>query len=133
MIAAHKAGPIMPRRPAPVLVLMLALVAAGAANAQFGGGQRRGGGPGGGPHGPAAAPAPRPKPVSDSDIVGVVKAIDPAGNRMTIAYDPVEARDWPAGTMPFVVARPSLFTGVTVGEKVRFKVESQQIVAISRY
>ena len=118
---------IMPRR--LTLILTVALLAASAAHAQFGGGGRRPGG--GGPHG--AAPAPAPKPVSDSDIVGVVQAIDPAASRVTIAYEPVEARQWPRGTMPFVVARPELLTGVSVGEKVRFKLDSQQIVALGPY
>jgi Cu/Ag efflux protein CusF len=128
-----KKGPvkIMPRRLA--LILTLALVAASAAHAQFGGGGRRHGGAGGaGPHA-AAAPAPAPKPVSDSEIVGVVQAIDPAASRITIAYEPVEARQWPRGTMPFVVAKPELLTGVAVGEKVRFKLDSQQIVALKPY
>ena len=81
---------------------------------------------------PSAA-APRPVPVSDTDIIGVIKAIDPASNRITIAYEPVLARNWPAGAMPFVVSKPELLTGATVGEKVRFKVDSQRIVELTPY
>ena len=126
-----------------VPALALALMAATAAHAQFGGagggGHRHGGGGGQPPSGgsgsssrPAAA-APRPVPVSDTDIIGVIKAIDPAANRITIAYEPVPARNWPAGAMPFVVAKPELLTGATVGEKVRFKVDSQRIVELTPY
>jgi Cu/Ag efflux protein CusF len=45
----------------------------------------------------------------------------------------VDALDWPAGTMPFVVAKPALLDGATVGEKVRFKLESQQISELTAY
>jgi hypothetical protein len=131
--------------------LVIALIAATAAHAQYGGmggmGGPGGGGGGGHRHGggqppsggggssshPAGPPAPRPVPVSDSDIIGVVKAIDPATNRITIAYEPVLVRNWPAGTMPFVVAKPALLSGASVGEKVRFKVDSQQIVELNPY
>lgn len=118
-----------------VAVLTLCLLAATAVQAQFSGGHRRGGqgapqsgAPARGPN--AAAPAQRATPVSQVDIIGVVMAIDAAGDRMTIAYQPVEARNWPAGTMPFVVADPALLKTATVGEKVRFRLDSQQIVAL---
>jgi Cu/Ag efflux protein CusF len=139
---------IMRNPVAPALVL--ALIAATAAHAQYGGAGGPGDGAGGGGHRhgrgngqppsggsggasrPTAAPS-RPVVVSDSDIIGVVKAIDPASNRITIAYEPVLVRNWPAGTMPFVVARPELLTGASVGEKVRFKVDSQRIVELNPY
>ena len=107
-------------------------MAATAAHAQFGGAGHPHGGGSGSSSRPAAA-APRPVPVSDTDIIGVIKAIDPAANRITIAYEPVPARNWPAGAMPFVVAKPELLTGATVGEKVRFKVDSQRIVELNPY
>ncbi len=116
-----------------VPALAIVLMAATAAQAQYGGaggGSQRHGGGGSAHPGPAT---PHPVPVSDSDIVGVIKAIDPASNNVTIAYEPVEARNWPAGTMPFTVARPELLTGATVGEKVRFKVDSQRIVELNPY
>jgi Cu/Ag efflux protein CusF len=130
------------------LGLAIGLLAAGAANAQFGGGggggggggHRHGGGggqggqpSGGGSSSSASAPSRAPIPVSDSDIVGVIKAIDPTSGRITIAYEPVLARNWPAGTMPFAVAKPDIMTGVSVGEKVRFRVDSQQIVELGPY
>jgi Cu/Ag efflux protein CusF len=131
-----------------VPALAIALMATTAAHAQFGGpggggpgggGHRHGGGNGQAPSGSSGASRPTPgappKPVvvSDSDIIGVVKAIDPATHRITIAYEPVLVRNWPAGTMPFTVAKPELLTGATVGEKVRFKVDSQQIVELNPY
>ena len=127
------------------LGLAIVLLAATGAQAQYGGpgggsGGRRHGGDRGAPSGssssssPAAVrPGPRPVPVSDTDIIGVVKAIDLASKRITIAYEPVQARNWPAGTMPFVVDKPELLTGASVGEKVRFKVDSQQIVELAPY
>lgn len=84
---------------------------------------------------PAPAPAPpkRQTPLSKIQIVGVIKAIDPKSQRITIAYEPVDALNWPAGEMPFEVARTSLLDGATVGEKVRFNIESQQIAAMEPY
>jgi Cu/Ag efflux protein CusF len=72
-------------------------------------------------------------PVNQIEIVGVVKAIDAAANRVTIAYQAVDALNWPAGTMPFSVAKSALLSGVTVGEKVRFSLDSSQIAALRPY
>jgi Cu/Ag efflux protein CusF len=115
-------------------VLMIFLAATSAAHAQGGHhGGGAGGGRGGGRGGqseshPPAAPAA--KPFTQPEIVGVVKLIDAAGGRVTIAYEPVEALNWPAGTQPFGVGKTALLKDLTVGEKVRFRLESQQIVAI---
>ncbi len=57
----------------------------------------------------------------------MVRAIDLDAKRITIAYDAVDALNWPRGTMPFSVYQASLLKGVTVGEKVRFKLDSQRI------
>ena len=111
------------------------LTAATAAHAQ----SRGGGGGGRGKRGggsPPAAPSPNtgpapaktgPVPTSKIDIVGVVKEIAPAGDRVTIAYEEVEALNWPAGANSFVVAKSDLLKGVTPGEKVRFRLDSQEI------
>jgi hypothetical protein len=80
-----------------------------------------------------AKPPPPPKPVSASEIVGVVKAVDPEANQITIAYEAVEARNWPPGTMPFTAYKSSVLKDVTVGEKVRFKLDGQQITDISPF
>jgi Cu/Ag efflux protein CusF len=118
-------------------LLMICLVAAGAAQAQMGGGGGGRGGHGGGggrgghpPGGSTSAPAPPAKPFVEPEIVGVVKMIDRDTGRVTIAYEPVEALNWPAGTLPFGVSKTALLKDLTVGEKVRFKLESQQIAAI---
>ena len=122
----------MLKRLIPLLVICLA--AATAAQAQSGGGHGRGGGGGGrggGQHGSASAPpAPAAKPFAEPEIIGVVKAVDLEAGRVTIAYEPVEALSWPAGTQPFVVSKTALLKDVTAGEKVRFTLESQQISAI---
>lgn len=78
-------------------------------------------------------PAPPLKATSTIEIIGVIKAIDASNNRVTIAYDDVEALSWPAGTMPFVVSKAELLKGASVGEKVRFKIESQQISSLAPY
>jgi Cu/Ag efflux protein CusF len=115
-------------------VLMICLVAAPVAQAQSPGGGGRGGHGGGRPGGsggspPASAPgsAAKPHPFKEPEIIGVIKAIDPASGRVTIAYEAVEALGWPAGTMPFAVSKTALLNAATVGQKVRFKLEDQQI------
>lgn len=114
-------------------LLMIGLMAASAAQAQSGGGRGHGGG-GRGAHAPggSAAPpaAPAAKPFSQPEIVGIVRTIDLDAGRITIAYEPVEALDWPAGTQPFTVSKSALLKDLTVGEKIRFTLESQQIAAI---
>jgi len=124
------------------LTLALCLLTASAANAQFGGGHGggRGGGGGGGqpssgspPGGGGGPPAAKVVPPDQIDIVGVVQSIDPATDRVTIAYQPVDALDWPAGSKPFEVAKSALLTGVTVGEKVRFRLESLQIYVLQPF
>jgi Cu/Ag efflux protein CusF len=115
-------------------VLMIFLVAASAAQAQ-GGGHRGGGGGGrgGGRGGQSESRPPAPpaaKPFTEPEITGVVKTIDAATGRVTIAYEPVEALGWTAGAQPFGVAKAALLKDLTVGEKVRFRLESQQIATI---
>jgi Cu/Ag efflux protein CusF len=102
----------------------------------MGGGGGHGGGHGGGGGGSkpsSSAPAPTRKaqtPFDQLQFVGVVKAVDTETGRITIAYEPVEAINWPAGTQPFPVAKTALMTGVTVGEKVTFNLESGHISAL---
>ncbi|MGH6967457.1 MAG: copper-binding protein, partial [Phenylobacterium sp.] len=128
--ALHVLMPML-KRAAPLL--MICLMAASAAQAQSGGGRGHGGGGRGGhPQGgakPTAAGAPA-KAFAQPEIVGIVKAVDLDAGRVTIAYEPVEALDWPAGTQPFVVSKAALLKDLTVGEKIRFQLESQQIAAI---
>lgn len=132
-----------------ILPLMLILAAASAADAQYGGGGMGGGGMGGGmggghhggrqqsvdptppaPDPDADKPLPPTTPLAKVQITGVITRIEPSSNRVTISYDEVDALNWPAGTTPFVVEKPDLLTGLSVGQKVRFHVESQQISSI---
>ena len=128
--------------------LMIGLLTATAAQAQMGGGG--GGGPGGGGGGrhhrggqqpsgdsttpaPPGAPIPRAKPVNQIAIIGVVRSIEPGTDRITIAHEPVDELNWPAGTQPYPVAKSDLLKGVTVGEKVRFWLDSEQISDLKPY
>jgi len=129
------------------VILLAGLLVAGAAQAQYGGGGMGGGMGGGGHRGggrhrqdqdqPPPAPgepvrAPmRQTALGKVQIDGTIVAIDPAGGRVTISYDEVEALNWPAGTTPFQVEKTSLLEGLSVGEKVRFHIESQQISTIA--
>jgi Cu/Ag efflux protein CusF len=145
--------PAMLKHLTPILVL---LMAAGVAHAQIGGGGGggmgggMGGGGGGGGHrggggggkGGSGAPktasanAPPAKaatPVNQLTFVGVVKEIDTQTGRITIAYDPVEAINWPAGTQPFPVGKTAMLGVATVGQKVRFNLDSGAISAIQPF
>jgi Cu/Ag efflux protein CusF len=117
-----------------VAILAICLMAVTAAQAQTGGGGGRRGGKGGArppstdpAPAQASAPTPAPKPVDKVEIVGVIKAIDVQTDRVTIQYEAVDALNLPAGTLPFVVSKTALLKDATVGEKVRFSLDSQQI------
>lgn len=120
---------------------MIFLVAATSAHAQSGPGRGRGGGGGGHPSSggsssptSATTPAPKPpKPTNQISIVGVVKVIDLDAKRVTISYEAVDGLNWPAGTMPFTVYNADLLKTVSVGQKVRFKLDSQQITELTPY
>jgi Cu(I)/Ag(I) efflux system protein CusF len=107
-------------------LVALSLVTAGVAQAQTTGRGQRG----------DSRPAPaanRPTPVDQLDIIGVVKQIGPEPDRVTISYNAVEGLSWPAGEKPFVVAKSDLLKGVTVGQRVRFRLESQQISTLTPF
>jgi Cu/Ag efflux protein CusF len=127
------------------------LLLTGPAFAQSGGGQMggMGGGGMGGGHGghggkggkqpdsgttvkkpSTGAPDPADKPTSDIVLTGIVTAVEPATNRVTIAYDAVDELNWPRGTMPFPVAKDELLKDVKVGQKINFKVEDHEIYEI---
>ena len=125
------------------LALSISLIAVVAVHAQSGGGGGGGGGRGGkgGGHsksaptstGSPSANIPPETPLEKIEIVGVIRAIDSAAGRITIEYEPVDELNWPKGTMPFVVSQTALLDHATVGEKVRFKLQSQQISALTPY
>lgn len=127
-----------------LVVLAVVLATATVAQAQMQGGGGGGGrGHGGGRHGggrsgppPAAAdtpPAPRQASLNQIMVVGVIRALDPSGERATIAYEAVDQLGWPAGTMPFALGKPGLLSDVKVGQKVRFRLENQRIVEIGPF
>ena len=121
------------------------LLAALPVQAQYGGGGGGGGGHGRGNRGsstpstpdtsaaPAPAPIPPEKPVDQIDIIGVVEAIDLDADRITIAYEPVPGLGWPRGSMPFEVSQPNLLKAVSVGDRVRFRLESHQIYQMAPF
>lgn len=49
---------------------------------------------------------------------GVVKAVDPANGKVTLAHDQVKTLNWPAMTMTFGVKNKSLLDKLAVGKKV---------------
>lgn len=77
----------------------------------------------------AAPPPPTRELINLSDVMafGVVEAIDASRGRVTITYQPIQALNWPAGTKPFQVSKSKLIEGVQIGDKVGFRMESQQI------
>ena len=52
--------------------------------------------------------------------VGVIKAVDPKAGTVTIQHGPIPAVGWPAMTMAFKAAPPSLLKTAKVGRKVAF-------------
>jgi Cu/Ag efflux protein CusF len=135
---------MMFKRVAPLLAIFLAVATTAQAQSGPGGGGPGGGGGRGGHGGGrappssggsptnAAAPAPKPpKPENQIEIVGVVTAIDLDAQRITIAYEAVDELNWPHGTMPFAVYKAELLKTVTVGERVRFKLDGQRITELA--
>ncbi|ADG10972.1 copper-binding protein [Caulobacter segnis] len=65
------------------------------------------------------------------EAVGVVRAIDAKAAKITLAHEAIPALKWPAMTMAFKVADASLLKGVSVGTKVRFKLQGQTIIGLT--
>jgi Cu(I)/Ag(I) efflux system periplasmic protein CusF len=57
--------------------------------------------------------------------VGVVKAVDAAAGKVTIAHEAIKSLNWPAMTMTFMVKDKMMFDKLTVGKKVEFQVAKQ--------
>ncbi len=109
--------------------LAVALLATTAHAQPPGGGRGPGGGP---PPGGAGGPGPGGGKQADLDkvvIIGVVTALDAAAERVTVAYQANEALNWPAGSMPFAMARPGMLGDVAVGQTVRFTLSNHRIAA----
>jgi Cu(I)/Ag(I) efflux system protein CusF len=58
---------------------------------------------------------------------GVVKAVDQAKGRVTLAHGPVKSLQWPAMTMRFVVKDKSLFNKLAVDQKVTIVFEKKDM------
>ena len=63
----------------------------------------------------------------------VVKAVDAAQGKVTLAHEPVKSLNWPAMTMGFAVKDKALFDKLAVGQKVHveFKKEGPDYVVTS--
>lgn len=118
------------RRVLLIAGLLAALASGDIAAAQYGGRGRGEGSDGSRPRG--APPAAPPVAADQVVITGVVVALGPEPDRVTIAYGAVDALNWPAGSTPFVVTNPALLNGIAVGQRVRFKIESAHIYALER-
>ncbi|MDR2460871.1 MAG: copper-binding protein [Deltaproteobacteria bacterium] len=51
---------------------------------------------------------------------GVVEEIDAKNSTIVLTHEAIEALNWEAMVMPFIVEDPSLLEGVKVSDKVRF-------------
>ncbi|PVM93269.1 copper-binding protein [Caulobacter endophyticus] len=107
--------------------LAFALLATTAHAQPPGGGRDPGGGPP--PDGAGGPGGGKQADLEKVVIVGVVQAIDPDAERVTIAYQANEALNWPAGAMPFATVRPGMLGGVAVGQAVRFTLSNHRIAA----
>lgn len=55
---------------------------------------------------------------------GVIKAVDAKAGTLTIQHGPIPAIGWPAMTMAFKAASPSLLNGLKVGQTIGFDVKA---------
>jgi Cu/Ag efflux protein CusF len=60
-------------------------------------------------------------------LTGIVLAVDPVADRVTIAYEACEPLNWPAGAMPFAMVKPGMLGDIQVRQKVRFTLDSHRI------
>lgn len=64
--------------------------------------------------------APSATAAKHGKSIGVIKAIDPAANTLTIQHGPIPDVGWPAMTMTFKAKPPTLLKGLRVGEAISF-------------
>ena len=80
--------------------------------------------------------AAMPMTAKTGDSTGVVKAVDTAAGTVTLDHQEIPGVGWPAMTMTFKATSPSLLTGITAGDKVRFSVriegDNNQVTAIAK-
>jgi Cu(I)/Ag(I) efflux system protein CusF len=55
--------------------------------------------------------------------IGVITALDPKANKLTIKHGPIPAVGWPAMSMTFTATPPSLLKGLKRGQKIAFDVK----------
>ena len=55
----------------------------------------------------------------------VVKAVDAAAGKVTLAHEPVKSLGWPAMTMGFAVKDKALFDKLVVGQKVHVELKKE--------
>lgn len=55
----------------------------------------------------------------------VVKAVDPANKKVTLAHEPIKTLQWPAMTMAFSVNDKALFDKLVVGKKINVEFTQQ--------
>jgi Cu(I)/Ag(I) efflux system protein CusF len=81
-----------------------------------------------------AAPAQDAASMTTADGAGVVTALDAKAGTVTIHHAPIAKLSWPAMTMAFKAASPSVLQGVKVGQAVKFQLmqmgDSTQLTAI---
>jgi Cu(I)/Ag(I) efflux system protein CusF len=57
--------------------------------------------------------------------IGVITALDPKANKLTIKHGPIPAVGWPAMSMTFTATPPSLLKGLRIGQKIAFDVKTK--------
>ena len=72
-----------------------------------------------------ASPAAKPAAVGHK-AVGILNAIDTASGSVTISHEPVASLKWPAMKMDFVLANPSLVSGIKPGAAIEFEFVERQ-------
>ncbi len=73
------------------------------------------------------SPGDTAKPASASHKAeGTLKAIDAAAGTVSVSHDPVASLGWPAMTMDFVLANPSLLGEAAAGQPDRLRVRRAQ-------
>lgn len=62
---------------------------------------------------------------SEHQAMGIVRAVDPAKGKVTLAHEAIPDLNWPAMTMGFTVKNSKLFDKLTVGSKVKVTLTKQ--------
>lgn len=69
-----------------------------------------------------SSPAPAPQLATSA---GIIVAVDPANTSVTIKHQAIPELRWPAMTMTFKLAQPSMLRGLAKGLRVQFAVETE--------